>query len=105
MSEAVPDRRRASRRPFDSPVNVCTDTRKDRAGMGRDASPTGILFRSLSKFAVGERVVISFRIERDMMNATGRVVRSWRVTDPWSIFPHATAVEFDQPLAVLATAA
>ena len=70
--------------------------------MARDASPNGILFRSRSQFAIGERLVVSFHVARDtMLNATGRVVRSWRVTDPWSVFPHATAVEFDEPLSAL----
>ena len=105
MSEGVSERRRANRHPFASPVNVCTDTRKDRVGMGRDASRTGILFRSRSKFAIGERVELTFQVDRGLLNRRGRVVRSWRVTDPAALFPHATAVEFDEPLPRFATAA
>jgi hypothetical protein len=89
------ERRRHGRVTFERPVNICTDTRKDRAGMARDLSPTGILFYSRSAFAVGERVELLFRTERELKTTTGRVVRASHIVNPNLVFPNATAVEFD----------
>jgi hypothetical protein len=93
----VTDKRRYERCTFQNPVNVCTATRKDRAGMARDLSPIGVLFRSRSKFAIGERVVLTLRTpSNDLTSAEGRVVRSMKTPD-YDMFPHMTVVEFDVP--------
>jgi hypothetical protein len=96
LSVAVDDRRTYTRRQFSSPVNVSTDDRKDRGGMARDLSATGIAFRSRSRYAVGERVVIKFRTT-STVSATGRVVRVGLDDDLTSPLPFVTAVQFDVP--------
>jgi hypothetical protein len=78
-------------------VNVNTDTRKNRAGMTRDVSATGLLFHSRSAFAIGERVMLTFRTPHKVTSTTGHVVRSAPINSNESPFTHATAVEFDVP--------
>ena len=66
--------------------------------MARDLSATGIRFHSRSKFAIGEQVVILFRMDNTVLSSvTGRVVRSTADQDYWSLFPNVTAVQFDVP--------
>ena len=64
--------------------------------MSRDLSPTGILFHSRSRFSIGERVVLMFGLST-IVTAIGRVVRSTKDATP-SMFPYATAVQFDRPV-------
>ena len=89
------ERRRFARYKFEWPVSVSTKTRKDRAGIGRDLSATGILFHSSSAFTIGEHVVLMFRTLNQLTSTTGQVVRSARVDELATVFAHATAVEFD----------
>jgi len=95
------ERRRAERRDFPQPVNITTVSRKDRLGVARDLSATGMLFGSRSRFALGERVDLVFL--SSLTGATrvaGRVVRTSTEPDPMTMWPHLTAVEFDRPAAV-----
>ena len=93
----MPERRKFERRAFDLPVSVSTDTRKDRAGMAHDLSPSGLSFRSRSRYALGEVVVLMFRMPTNVLKfTTGRVVRAV-VQDGANLFPHFTAVQFDAP--------
>jgi len=97
----VSERRRFFRKPIQIAVSVSTAERKDRVGCTRDLSAKGLLFHSASRFAVGERVDLMFRLARQgpLTTATARVVRAMRDRDQ-ELFQHITAVEFDQPLVV-----
>ena len=91
--------RRSERRAIGEPINICTDTRKNRAGIARDLSTTGVRFQSRSRFAIGERVDLMFRTSTSAITSvTGRVVRTPTVADYTNLFPHTTAVEFDAPV-------
>jgi hypothetical protein len=83
-------------------VNVCTAERRDRAGIIRDVSASGVLFHSRSKFKVGERVSLMFYVKRkgEQVKGTtaGHVVRSFVDNDLNNMFQHVTAVRFDAPL-------
>jgi hypothetical protein len=96
------DRRRFGRHPVSTPVNVCTASRRDRAGMIRDVSASGVLFHSLSKFAIGERVSLMFYMRRDgerlKGSTSGEVVRAYIDDDVNNFFRNITAVRFDAPL-------
>lgn len=92
------DRRRHTRHPIQVPVNVCAGARRDRVGMIRDLSRSGILFHSLSKFAIGERLAVMFRIQRRNGATAGYVVRAETDDHPDNIFRFLTAVRFDAPL-------
>jgi hypothetical protein len=91
------NRRRYQRRRFAAPVNICTETRKDRAGMAADLSAVGILFRSRSQFAVGDRVDLTFQVASKLKTATGHVVRTAVEPDYASVMPYVAAVAFDLP--------
>ena len=94
----VANRRRHARRAFFEPVNICTDTRKDRAGISHDVSPNGIMFHSRSRFMIGERVDLTFRISSvELKYVSGRVVRASAAPSYDSTFPYEAAVEFDAP--------
>lgn len=102
---AEADRRRYDRHPIQVPVNVCTDKRRDRAGVIRDVSANGMLFHSQSKFAVGERVSLMFYVphkaeagERVKGTTAGHVVRAFVDDNVECMFKHVTAVRFDAPL-------
>ncbi len=83
---------------FDNPVNVRCEQHRDHAVMAHDASPTGLTFRSHTLYAIGEKVELTFKVETDELHATGHVVRSWTVLDPYEVFPHCAAIEFDEPM-------
>jgi hypothetical protein len=88
------ERRSHVRQPANVVVNVSTETRKDRVGVTSDLSETGMLFHSLSRFSVGERVDIVFGEADAERVASGRVVRTSRDTR-WHLFPNVTAIRFD----------
>jgi hypothetical protein len=92
------DRRRFTRHPIQVPVDVSTSVRRHRVGMIRDLSQGGILFHSMSKFAIGERLALMFRLDRKNGSTGGTVVRIETDDHPDNIFRHLTAVRFDAPL-------
>jgi hypothetical protein len=92
------DRRRHTRHPIQVPVEVSTAVRRHRVGMIRDLSASGILFHSLSKFAVGERVALMFKLAKHSGSTGGYVVRADTDDHPDNIFRFLTAVRFDAPL-------
>jgi hypothetical protein len=96
------ERRCFERLPIQLPVNISTTVRRDRVGMIRDLSASGVLFHSLSKFAIGERVVVMFKLPKGKGVTSGHVVRA--VVDPNldNFFRFVTAVSFDAPLLDLA---
>jgi hypothetical protein len=92
------NRRRHERRTCAELVNLCTDTRKDRVGLARDISASGLRFQSATKFAVGERVAVVIHVPAiGNKQETGRIVRAGSEPDFNSMFPHAGAIEFDAP--------
>ena len=92
------ERRGHDRHVIQMPVNVSTDERRDRAGVMRDLSSTGMLFHSRSKFAIGERVTVLFKVAHRKGTSAGQVVRIETDDHPDNIFPFRTAVQFDAPL-------
>lgn len=92
------ERRRYERRPIQVPVSVSTRERRDRVGLIRDVSASGMLFHSQSKFEVGERVTVIFRFEKRNGSTAGHVVRAACDTNEDNIFRFLTAVRFDAPL-------
>ena len=90
------ERRTHVRHPANVVVAISTDERKDRVGVTSDVSAAGLLVHSLSRFAVGERVSLMYRLNGVESIATGKVVRAER-DDRWMMFPHAAAVEFESP--------
>lgn len=92
------DRRRYTRHPIQVPVDVSTNVRRHRVGMIRDLSIGGILFHSLSKYAVGERLALVFKLKKKNGSTGGYVVRTETDDHPDNIFRFVTAVRFDAPL-------
>jgi hypothetical protein len=92
------ERRRHARHPIQVPVNVCTDRRRDRAGMIRDLSVDGLLFHSRSKYAIGDEVELMFLLDAQRPQLRGRVVRTFIDDNVDNVFPHVTAVTFEAPL-------
>ena len=94
------NRRRASRHVVVVPVQIDSAQRKERLGVTRDVSSSGTLFLSNSKFAVGEKLEVTFYVSADATSgrkAQGEVVRveqlqlglQWR---------YAMALRFDKTL-------
>jgi hypothetical protein len=97
---AVHERRRYTRLPVQVAVSISTTGRGDRVGVTRDVSDAGLLFHSLSQFAVGERVKVMFvGPRRKPTITTGHVVRAFVDTNQ-DLFRNITAVAFDAPVAV-----
>lgn len=92
------DRRRYDRHPIMVPISVSTQVRRDRVGMIRDVSASGVLFHSLSRFEIGERVVVMFKLDRRRGATAGHVVRAGTDDNPENMFRFLTAVRFDAPL-------
>jgi len=92
------ERRRFERLPIQVPVNVSTTVRLDRVGMIRDLSVSGLLFHSLSKYAIGERVAIMFKLASRKGVTSGQVVRAAIDSNLENMFRFVTAVRFDAPL-------
>ncbi len=103
------ERRIFERHPIQTPVNVCTDHRRDRVGVIRDVSRSGMLFHSRSRFALGERVALMFYVPHEGQyirgTTAGRVVRAFVDDNLECMFQHVTAVQFDAPLHDLELAA
>jgi hypothetical protein len=94
-----PDRRRFTRHPVQVAVSITTDDRHDRVGVTRDLSASGLLFHSLSRFAIGERVRLVFQASQSRANsATGEVVRAVQDPNEASLLRYLTAVRFDAPI-------
>lgn len=92
------NRRRFERHSIQVPVSVSTAVRRDRVGVIRDVSASGVLFHSRSKFEVGERVTVMFKVAHRKGTSAGRVVRTDTDDHPDNIFRFLTAVRFDAPL-------
>lgn len=101
----MPERRSADRHEVFVPINVSTSARRDRVGMIRDLSEHGVLFHSLSKYALGERVAVMFKLGGERIPTSGCVVRADLDDNADNIFRFLTAVRFDAPLLDLPLAA
>ena len=97
------ERRRYPRRTARLVLGIETDSRKDRAGLTRDVSPTGMAFRSPSRFDVGETIKVSFRdpeARQRQVEAYGTVVRT-QVEPKQFIFRHVAAIRFNGHITAL----
>ena len=97
------ERRRHPRRTARLVLGIETDTRKDRAGLTQDVSPTGMSFRSPSRFDVGETVKLSFRdpqARQRQVEVYGKVVRT-QLEPKQFIFRHVAAVSFQGHISAL----
>lgn len=67
--------------------------------MTRNISASGVLFHSPSRFAIGDQLELYFR-SRDGVETrySGYVVRTTLDSDVHALFPHITAVQFDEPV-------
>jgi hypothetical protein len=93
---------RASRHSVHAPIAIDAPERPGRAGVSRNISTTGMLFHSASRFKVGERLRLRFRIrpymgEESFVEAT--VVRAeLEPMEKHSPLPFVTAVHFAAPV-------
>ena len=88
--------RRATRIPVYAAIGIDTDEREGRAGITRNVSERGLLFHSMSRFALGEKLELVYRSPntRQDTRLPARVVRVASDLGDTS-FPHLTAVEFE----------
>jgi len=94
------NRRRANRRVVVVPVQIDSAQRKERLGVTRDVSNTGTLFLSNSKFAIGEKLQVTFFVSPDSTNGqktVGEVVRVEQLQSGLQ-WRYAMALRFEQPL-------
>src|SRR6185503_18705883 len=93
------ERRRHPRHRATFPVQIDTERKKQRLGVARNASVSGVLLGTGSRFDAGERVslALQFHGKAQEWRVSGRIVRvgSDRASD-W--FSRILAVEFDQAL-------
>ena len=91
------ERRQYARRNARLVLGIVSDDQKDRAGLTRDVSPTGMAFRSPSRFTVGDVLKLRFRdplVAQRQVEVFGTVVRT--ATEPKQfIFRHVAAVHFE----------
>ncbi len=103
MTDAT--RRMFKRTPVYAAIGIDTEERKDRAGVTRNVSPGGLLFHSMSRFSLGERIRLTYRSHQTQENRQieARVVRvASDLPSSGSAFPHLCAVEFDEPIDISA---
>ncbi|MEZ4368697.1 MAG: PilZ domain-containing protein [Kofleriaceae bacterium] len=94
------DRRQHTRHPVALPVSVSTAQRRERVGVTRDLSVTGVLFHSASAFTPGEAVQIRIALAREAERvAHGVVVRSFEDPSPEHVLRKVTAVRFEHEVA------
>ncbi len=93
------NRRRHDRHPLYYAVQIDTAEKRERVGVARNTSISGVLVGSPSRFQRGQEVELSFRVapEEDHTRVSGTIVRCDR--DPsggW--FSHVYAVQFAREL-------
>jgi hypothetical protein len=95
------ERRQVERVQRYTVVGIDCGDRAERVGITRNVSATGALFHSVSRFEVGDRVVLVMlpRGSEVEERVGARVVRAEvEPPDTDTSFPHLTAVEFDAPI-------
>jgi hypothetical protein len=92
----MPERRRHERYSCAELVNVSSETRRNRVGLARNLSASGMRFQSISRFEVGERLELLVHISSiGTWPATGRVVRKLDRDRSEHVHPFGFAVEFE----------
>ena len=93
------ERRNYPRHPASIPVSVSSADRKDRVGVALDVSAGGLLFHGVSRFVPGELVTIKIAVTPDGDRVlTGKVLRTFRATEPHHLFRHISAIKFIEPM-------
>lgn len=70
------ERRRHQRHRAAFPVQIDGDEKKDRIGVARNASISGVLVGTPSRFSAGERVTLSLKfVGEPDLRVRGRIVR------------------------------
>jgi hypothetical protein len=98
------ERRRAPRREFVVPVQIDAPEKKDRVGMVQNASETGMLIGTPSRFEVGQSVELTFKPTLEAVAWTcvrGRIVRA-DLDNARGLFRRLIAIELEQPLRIAA---
>jgi hypothetical protein len=100
LASAMHERRRAPRLEFVVPVKIDAPEKKDRVGMACNASATGMLVGTQSKFQVGQWVELSFKptVETAWTRVRGRIVRI-EIDEARELFRRLIAIEFERPVA------
>ncbi|MGC4117683.1 MAG: PilZ domain-containing protein [Myxococcales bacterium] len=94
------NRRRADRRIVVVPVQIDSSERKERLGVTRDVSHSGTLFLSNSKFAIGEKLQVTFFVSSESQTGhktEGEVVRVEQLSSGLQ-WRYAMALRFNKPL-------
>jgi hypothetical protein len=93
------ERRRHPRHDIRTPIGIDSLTRKDRVGITRNLSESGVLFLTASRFEIGESLNMVLRLRRGIdERVSGTVVRSQRKLGVHDLFTNIVAVEFHEPL-------
>jgi hypothetical protein len=92
------ERRRAPRLQFVVPVQIDAEEKKNRVGMACNASATGMLVGTQSKFQVGQAVELSFKpsLQAPWTKVRGRIVRI-ELDEAREIFRRMIAIEYERP--------
>jgi hypothetical protein len=94
------ERRRAPRHTFVVPVHIDAVDKPGRVGMAENASATGMLIGTQSRFQVGQWLLLRFkpRVEAPWVPVRGRIVRI-ELDEERELFRRLIAIDFDQPIA------
>ena len=94
------DRRTSTRMPATIAVEIDGQSRKGRLGVTRDASQTGLLMATPSRFDIGEELDLKLYVGHDIKHVRGRVARIEtnppRSTEMWR---YKLAIQLIEPLA------
>lgn len=96
------ERREHDRFPLWFPVQVTSETVTEGMAVSHDTSQTGMLINVASPLAMGTEVTLAFRVPPDHDHPAEHKVKGkiLRVTpntdDPYGLWPHRMAVEFDE---------
>ncbi len=95
------DRRASQRQAAIVAVEIDAPSRTGRVGVTRDASATGMLMTTPSRFEVGDELALTLFLMGDRAKVRGRVIRvettRARSNEVWR---YRLAVEFIEPLTV-----
>jgi hypothetical protein len=103
LAAAMSERRRAPRLELIVPVQIDAPEKKNRVGMACNASATGMLIGTQSRFQVGQWVELSFKptLEAAWTRVRARIVRI-EIDEARELFRRLIAVEFERPISVAA---
>lgn len=98
------EERKSPRRPVWLPIGIDGENRPNRIGVSRDASLTGVLISTGSRFEVGETVTLRIRLteKNKEIQVKGQVVRVDAETGAAAqMWPYRIAVHLEKPVAAL----